>query len=135
MKKDEVPQDQNPMLDGARKAVYAVNDEGQYEIVPTNGWQVEETVTSLFVNQYEQLKNEAYHKATQGLSSALEYHMHAKRMDIQLLAQCSGFFQFQVRRHLKPEVFKKLSNKKLQRYANAMGMDLPALQTIPFQES
>ena len=131
MKKEFVPQDENPLLEGKRKAIYALNEEGHYAVVPSTGWSVEETVTSLYLKEYEDQRNEALARVRAGMSSPLEYHMYDKRMDEQLLAQCSGFFRFQVRRHFKPSIFNSLSDKKLQRYADIFSIDIETLKTVP----
>ena len=131
MRKKDVPQDGNTTLGGARKAMYALDDNGQYTIVPTSGWNVEETVTAMAVERYHQLAQQALQRVRQGQSSPLEYHMFARRMNIDTLAQACGLFQWQVRRHLKPRVFSKLKLKTRQRYAQAMGMAVDALALIP----
>jgi len=131
MKKKDVPQDQNATLGGHRKALYAVDDNGQYSVVPTTGWEVEETVTTLAVKQYNELTDDALARAKQGLTAPLEYHMFAKRLNLTTLAQATGLFQWQVKRHSKPAVFKKLSTRVLQRYADALGISVTELQQLP----
>ena len=43
MKVNEVPQDNTiEYYEGVKRACYAVNDEGKYVIVPSNGWSEEE---------------------------------------------------------------------------------------------
>ena len=49
MKKQDVPQDNNATLAGERKALYAVDDSGDYIVVASSGWEAEEAVTSLAV--------------------------------------------------------------------------------------
>lgn len=131
VQKKDVPQDQNATLGGHRKALYAVDENGQYSVVPTTGWEVEETVTSLAVEQYNELTNDALTRAKQGLTAPLEYHTFAKRLNVATLAQATGLFQWQVKRHCKPAVFKKLSESVLSRYADALGITVTALQQLP----
>jgi hypothetical protein len=57
--------------------------------------------------------------------------MYYRRMDVALLAQVSGFFQWRIRRHLKPAVFKKLNSKQLGRYAEALGLEASILNHLP----
>ena len=66
MKKRNVPQDNNITLGGERKAMYAVDDNGQYTVVPSSGWEVEEAVTSMAVEYYQELTQQALHQARQG---------------------------------------------------------------------
>ena len=77
------------------------------------------------------LCNNARQRVEKGLSAPLEYHMYHQRMDVTVMAQSTGFFRWQVRRHLKSDVFKRLSNKKLARYAEALGLSIETLQALP----
>ena len=131
MKKQDVPQDNNQTLGGERKAMYAIDDNGQYTVVPSSGWDVEETVTNMAVEHYKELAQDALHRAHQGLASPLEYHMFDHRFNIDTLAQAMGLFQWRVKRHLKPKVFATLDAKMLMRYATALGISIDQLLTIP----
>ncbi|TMH07504.1 MAG: hypothetical protein E6H65_18345, partial [Betaproteobacteria bacterium] len=66
-----------------------------------------------------------------GLASPLEFWMYERRMDLALLSQASGFWQWRVKRHLRPDGFAKLSTQQLERYAQALGMAPAALQRLP----
>jgi hypothetical protein len=57
--------------------------------------------------------------------------MYEKRMDIAILAQSTGLWQWRVRRHLQPAHFAKLSNKLLEKYAEALGMTVDQLKSLP----
>jgi len=48
-------------------------------------------------------------------------------MDISVLAGYTGFFQWQIKRQMSPSVFKKLSKKKLQKYADAFNISINEL--------
>ena len=47
MRERDVPQEGNATLDGHRKAVYAVADDGKVRLVASRGWEVEEIVKDL----------------------------------------------------------------------------------------
>ncbi len=130
MRKKDVPQDRNSTLNGARKVVYAVDEKGQYTMVPTTGWEVEEIVTGMAVERYTELAQEALNRARQGLTSPLEYHMFASRLHVATLAQSTGLFQWQVRRHLRLPIA-KIKPKTLRLYAEALGMRSDQLSDIP----
>ncbi len=76
------------------------------------------------------LAEEARARVAAGLGSPLEYWMHERRMDLALLAQTSGYWQWQVRRHLRPQVFSSLSAGQLERYAQALGLSVAALKGV-----
>jgi hypothetical protein len=61
--------------------------------------------------------------------------MELKLMDIQILSAYTRFWKWQVKRHLKPRVFEKLSAKKLQRYATAFDVTVEALKNVNLNET
>jgi hypothetical protein len=130
MRERDVPQEGNATLDGKRKAVYAVGDDGRLRIVESRGWEVEEVVTRQALDELERHALEAKARAIAGRRSPLEYHMYRARMDVALLAQATGLWRWRVRRHFRPEVFSGLSASLLQRYADALGMTPEALRKL-----
>ncbi|MBK8891313.1 MAG: hypothetical protein IPN75_13620 [Dechloromonas sp.] len=124
---NEVPQEGNATLGGHRKALYARGADGRLRIVQSVGWEVEEIVTRQAVEDLNRLAEEARQRVASGLTSALEYHMHKARMDVALLAQTTGLWQWRIRRHFRPAVFASLSPALRQRYAEAMGIGVDRL--------
>jgi len=130
MRERDVPQEGNAVLEGHRKAVYAVGDDGKLRIVASRGWEVEETVTRQAVEHLERCAQEARRRVLAGQSSPLEYHMYRARMDVALLAQAAGLWRWRVRRHFRPEVFARLPQHLRQRYAAALGLEAVALDQV-----
>ncbi len=128
---NEVPQEGNATLGGGRKAVYAKNDQGQIVTVASAGWEAEEIVTLQAVDSLKAQATEALIRAKAGLASPLEYWMYEKRMDVIVLAQSTGIWQWRVRRHLQAQKFAKLSPKLLGIYAEALGLSLEQVQSLP----
>jgi hypothetical protein len=131
MRQDEVPQEDNRTLSGGRKAVYAVGEDGHYGIVTSSGSKVEETVTTQAINELLRQRDECRARVEAGLASPLEYHMYDRRMDLLTLAQSVGMFTWRVRYHLKPKVFVTLRRTLLLRYAEALGLTVESLGTLP----
>jgi hypothetical protein len=131
MNKNDVPQDNNRTYAGHKKVIYAVNESGSYERVGSTGWEAEELATLMAVDDLNDKANAAYQRASNGESASLEYHMYSKRLDVLGLAQATGFFQWQIRRHLKPAIFAKLSEKKINTYAEVLGLTKAELKTLP----
>jgi hypothetical protein len=132
MKKTEVPQDsENSTYGGVRKLIYATNDDGDYEGVKSAGWEVEADATRSALQLIAQQCDDAWQRAQQGLTAPLEYYMYYRRMDLALLSQTTGLFQWRIRRHLKPAVFQRLSAKLLARYSEALGISPEQLQQLP----
>ena len=130
MRERDVPQEGNAVLEGHRKAVYAVGADGKLKIVASRGWEVEETVTRQAVEDLERRAEDARRRVLAGNTSPLEYHMYRARMDVALLAQAVGIWRWRVRRHFRPQVFARLSPDLRRRYADALGIDAAALQRV-----
>ncbi|MCL2457973.1 MAG: hypothetical protein FWF31_03830 [Desulfobulbus sp.] len=126
----DVPQDQIPVFAGHSKAVYALDCSGEYTLVSTSGWEVEEIVTRQALDELAHMRQEALAAHRAGQLSPLAYQMYDKKMDVATLARESGFWQWRVRRHFRPEVFNKLSPKILAVYAEVLGIPLAELQQI-----
>ena len=131
MKREEVPQEENKTLGGVKKAVYATNEDGNYGTVASKGWEVEEIVTSQAVEEFERLAKEALEKAQKNETSVLEYHMYKNRMDLALLSQTTGFFQWTIKRDFNPKIFKKMSEQRADSYASVMGISTKELRGLP----
>jgi hypothetical protein len=129
--RDDVPQDVARALGGQRKAMYAVDERGNYGIVRSAGWEVEEIVLEQALAECDEQAADAHARALRGATSPLEYHMRRRRMDVLVLAQSTGFFQWQVRRHLRPGTFRRLSAARRARYAGALGLSVQELLTLP----
>ena len=127
---DAVPQEGNTTLGGHRKAMYARNSQGRLVLAPSNGWEAEEIVTRHAVDTLHALAEAARSRVRAGLASPLEYWMFERRMDLALLAQTSGYWRWQVRRHLRPQVFARLSAVQLERYAQALGLSVATLLDV-----
>jgi len=126
-----VPQEGNATLGGHRKAMYAKDANGRMVIAPSAGWEAEEIVTSHAVESLHVQAEQARERVKAGLASPLEFWMYERRMDVPLLSQTSGFWQWRVKRHLRPEIFATLTSKQLERYSDALGIAQADLQKLP----
>ena len=104
MEREAVPQDDSRTLGGYRKAVYARDAQGRIVPVASSGWVVEEVVTTQAADALRQQAETARLAARAGTGSPLSYWMYARRMDLPLLAQTTGLWQWQVRRHLRQPI-------------------------------
>jgi hypothetical protein len=131
MEIDEVPQEGNRTMEGRRRAMYARDAEGRIVIVPSLGGEVDETVTLQALDRIHEMTEAARARVLAGETSPLEYWMYAQRLDLPQLSQVTGFWQWRIRRHLKPYHFAKLSANLLQRYADVMGITVEQLRKLP----
>jgi hypothetical protein len=131
MKVKDIPQHNTSSLQGETKVIYAKSDEGKFESAETSGWDVEEIVLEQALDELLRQTRDAYERARAGLTSPLEFHMYRQRMDLAMLAQAVGRFQWQVRRDFDPRRFSRLSAKRLMCYAEVMDLDPDHLKQLP----
>jgi hypothetical protein len=131
MKRAEVPQDGRPEYGGERRALYALDENGRYTTAPSAGWTADGIVNQQAVEEYARLAADALRRARAGLTSPLEFHMYDRRMEVESLAPSVGLWRWRVRRHLKPRVFAALPPELLARYAEALGIPVQRLVTLP----
>ena len=130
MEIDNVPQDDSSTYANNRKAIYATDKDGNVKIVESSGWNAEETVTKQVLEDLEDSAKEAYCEVKKGFKSPLYYHMFAVRMDLQVLAESTGFFKWTIKKDFIPQKFAKISDKRLSIYADAMGKEMSELKII-----
>jgi len=134
MKISEVPQDEIKTLQGMKKALYAVDDQGNYTRSATSGWEAEEIVLTQVIDDFEEKARAAALRVRHNETSPIEYFMYKKWMDPLTLAQVMGLYRWQVKRHFKPGVFKKLDDKTLNEYARIFGLFVDALKNFPKED-
>ena len=133
METTSVPQDPSPTYEGQRKLLYAVDAQGEYTGVQSAGWEPETFATLTAVAELDRLRNDAWLRASTGQTSALEFHMFDRRMEIDTLAATTGIWKWRIRRHFDVKRFARLSSPLLQRYADAMGISVERLRSVPPQ--
>ncbi|MEN8168258.1 MAG: hypothetical protein ABFR65_12395 [Pseudomonadota bacterium] len=131
MKIKDIPQDNNSSMQGETKLLYAKSDSGRIESARTSGWDAEEVVLEQAIDEIHRQAREAYARAAAGQTSTLEFHMYDQRMDLAMLAQAIGRFQWMVKRDFSPERFARLPAEKLERYADVLGLDRDTLKKLP----
>ncbi len=123
MEEKDLPQHNSATYAGHQKVMYATRD-GHYVKATSSGWDDEAFATEQAVDQLRHQAEAACAAVLAGTASPLFYCMHAFRHDETSLAQATGLFRWQVRRHFKPAVFARLPDKTLQRYADALQLDV-----------
>lgn len=130
MKKEDLPQDPGALDQFTREVCYVKNDAGKYETALSRGWEVKkEALDSAWVDVNIRIE-EARQAVIRGEKSPVYYFMELKLMDIPVLAGYTGIWSFFIKQHLKPSGFKKLSDKKLQKYATAFEITVDELKNF-----
>ncbi|QQX77864.1 MULTISPECIES: hypothetical protein [Aequorivita] len=131
MKKKEVPQDKSNLESANfRELCYAVDDNGEYTTAHSTGWDPKKIALDNAIEEINARIADAKNRVIKGETSPIEYYMELHKMDVGILASYVGFWQWKVKRHFKPSIFKKLSDKTLNKYAEAFEISIEELQNI-----
>ncbi len=135
MKKEDVPQDLGALGKVTKEVCYATDESGKYTTQLSDGWDVKATALDTAWQQVEERIAAAKQKVLNKEASPILFFMEKALMDIEILAGYTGFWQWQVKRHLKPDVFNTLSESKLQKYAGVFNVSLTDLKTMTVNEA
>src|ERR1700744_5436338 len=130
MKKEDVPQDVSALGKLTTEVCYATDESGKYVATQSRGWDVKITALDTAWESIDQRIAAAKQKVVNGEASPLLFFMELNLMDIELLANYTNFWKWQIKRHLKPSVFNSLSDKKLQRYAGVFSVTVEQLKNM-----
>lgn len=123
----DIPQDDSESYHGHLKVIYGTRN-GRYEAATSSGWQDEAYATEMAVAELDEQTRTAREAVARGEYSPLYYHMFRFRHDETGLAMAAGVWKWQLRRHLRPEIFAKLPDKTLQKYADALQISIDELK-------
>ena len=128
MKKTEIPQDPSPLDKFTKEVCYAVDEKGNYTTGLSRGWQIKADALGITWEEAQARTANAREKVKSGEASPILFFMELNMMDLPIVAAYTGFWQWTIKRHLKPDVFKNLSDKKLQTYAEVFDIALEDLK-------
>ena len=128
---ESVPQDDSFTYGEMKKAIYASTKDGKIKSIGSSGWDVEEVVTKQAIDELEENTKEAYKLVKSKQKSPLYYHMFEARMDLTILAQSTGLFKWTIKRDFKPEIFSKISRKRLLIYCDVLGKSIEEITKLP----
>ena len=133
MNSNQVPQQKKNFKDGdkaPKKVLYVTNADGSYAQTNSDGWEPENLVLEQAWEEIDRQLAEEKQNVLQGKKSPIAYYMIKNRMDVGILASYVGKWQWQVKRHLIPSVFSKLSDQTLEKYALAFDISIAQLNKI-----
>ena len=135
MKKDDVPQDLGALGKITKEVCYVVDDSGNYVTDLSDGWEVKSKALDAAWEDIAERVKSAREKVLKQEASPLLFFMEVKLMDVPIVAAYTGFWKWQVKRHLKPSVFNKLSDRKLRKYAETFEVSVEDLKTMKIHEA
>lgn len=132
MKIKDVPQDLKYYKGTViRDQEYAVDENGHYQMVESDGWMPKNEALEVTIDAIDEECQEILQRIKKGQTSPLEYYMVKNLMDVGLLSDYSGFSKRTIRKHFKPDVFEKLDDETLSKYAEALRITIDELKNIP----
>jgi len=134
MKKNEVPQDLSALGKITRELCYATDNNGKYVAEQSIGWDVKKSALEVAWGDIEKRIAAAKQKVLTNNASPVLFFMEYRLMDTAILAGYTGFWQWQIKRHLKPGAFNRLSPQKLQKYADAFNVTVDDLKSMTVHE-
>ena len=135
MKKEDIPQDPSALNKLTKEVVYAVDSTGNYTTELSTGWEVKATALDVAWKDIENRIENARQKVINNEASPLLYFIELRLMDIGIVAAYTGFWKWTIKQHLKPAVFKKLSEQKLKKYAEAFNISVEELKNMKVHEA
>ena len=131
MKANEVPQDLKYFKDNVIRDInYALDEKGRYTSIVSDGWDVKNdalgTVWEDILEECEPIRQQVIAKKI----SPIAYHMKKNLQDIRLLSAYSGIPKRKIKKHLQYDVFMKLDDATLQKYADALRLTVDELKQV-----
>lgn len=131
MKKQDIPQDESNLKSAnMTEVVYVTDENDNYTTANSIGWEAKK----LALDESMALINERIEEARKNVAnnkvSPVIYFMELNKMDLGVLSSYVGMWQWRVKRHTKPKIFKTLSNTVLKKYADAFGITVEELKNF-----
>ncbi|WP_265429481.1 hypothetical protein [Chryseobacterium sp. YIM B08800] len=131
MKKQDLPQDESNLQSANMTEVLYVTDENDnYTTANSIGWDAKKAALEESMELINERIEEAKQNVANNLVSPIVYFMELNKMDVQVLAAYVNMWQWTVKRHAKPKIFKKLSDSTLKKYADAFDISVEELKNF-----
>lgn len=134
MKEKDIPQDKSKLESMTKEVYYVQNENGDYTTALSKGWDVKNEALDVAWSDIDERIKEAKAKVESGEASPILFFMEYRLMDWPILTGYTGFWKMTIKRHMKPAIFNKLSQKKLQRYADAFNISVEDLKQMKISE-
>jgi transposase-like protein len=131
MKKQDVPQDLYYFKDNViRDLMYAVDENGQYTPVVSDGWSVKNDALGAVWDDIREECEKIHRRVLTKEIRPLAYHLKKSLQNVRLLSAYSGVPKRRKRKHLKYDEFMKSDAITLQKYADAMRITVEELKRV-----
>jgi len=134
MKKEEIPQDNGALNKLTKEVVYVTDASGKYTTDLSTGWEVKTKALDVAWEEIEQRIEDARQKVLRNEASPILFFMELRLMDIGIISAYTGYWKWTIKKHLKADPFKRLSDEKLKKYADAFNVSVEELKTMNVHE-
>ncbi len=131
MKKQDIPQHESSLASvNMTEVLYVTDENNNYSTAKSIGWEVKNAALDESMSLINERIEEAKQNVANNIVSPIIYFMELNKMDLQVLSAYVGKWQWTVRRHAKPNIFKKLSDSTLKKYADTFGISVDELKNF-----
>jgi len=131
MKKQDIPQDESNLQSAnMTEMLYVTDENNNYTTAQSIGWEAKKAALDESMELIYERIEEAKQNVANKIVSPIIYFMELNKMDLQVLAAYVGKWQWTVKRHAKPQIFKKLSDSTLKKYADTFGISIEELKNF-----
>jgi len=131
MKKQDIPQDESNLQSAnMTEMLYVTDENNNYTTAQSIGWEAKKAALDESMELIYERIAEAKQNVANGIVSPIIYFMELNKMDLQVLSAYVDKWQWTIKRHAKPKIFKKLSDSALKKYADAFGISVDELKNF-----
>jgi len=131
MKKEQVPQDEgNLSKSNMKELIYATDEKGNYTTALSTGWEPKTIALTNSIEEINERVAAAKNQVKNGEVSPIVYFMEFHKMDPVILSSYVGMWKWRVKRHFRPKIFARLSDKILQKYADTFAISIEELKNF-----
>jgi hypothetical protein len=131
MKKQDIPQDESNLKSAnMTEVVYVTDENDNYTTANSIGWEAKKLALEESLELINERIEEAKQNVANNVVSPVIYFMELNKMDFGVLSSYVGMWQWRVKRHAKPKIFKTLSETVLKKYADAFGITVEELKNF-----
>lgn len=133
MKKSELPQDGGALdKSNYKELCYVTDKDGNYVTGKSSGWKPKKIALDNAIEEINDRIKQAKQQVLEGKISPIVYYMELNKMDVSILSSYVGMWTWRVKRHFKVNVFSKLSERILLKYATVFSISIEELKDIEF---
>jgi hypothetical protein len=131
MKKQDLPQDESNLKSAnMTEVVYVTDENDNYTTANSIGWEAKKLALEESMDLINERIEEARKNVADQIASPIIYFMELNKMDPGVLSAYVGIWQWRIKRHTKPRIFKTLSDTVLKKYADAFGITVKELKNF-----